>query len=71
MYANEYYTAKREIKLQREKLKKLKRSSLNFRRELRKFIESAITVYGHAWCMDVKRERIKMAKLIVKEFRFN
>jgi len=34
---------------------------------LYEFLEALITVKGHAWCMDVKSERRKMAKLISKE----
>jgi len=36
---------------------------------LSKFLEALITVKGHAWCMDVKSERRKMAKLISKEIK--
>jgi len=31
------------------------------------FLEALITAKGHAWCMDVKSERRKMAELISKE----
>jgi hypothetical protein len=34
---------------------------------LPEFLEALITVKGHAWCMDVKSERCKMAKLIGRE----
>lgn len=34
---------------------------------LAKFLEALITVKGHAWCMDEKSERRKMAKLISRE----
>ena len=38
--------------------------SLVFKKEFRKYIELIITAKGHAWCMDVKRERKKMAGLV-------
>ena len=35
------------------------------RKDLEIYLEAIITVHGHAWCMDVKNERKKMARLIV------
>jgi hypothetical protein len=37
-----------------------------YEKALRRYIESLITVYGYAWCMDVKSERRKMAILVAK-----
>jgi hypothetical protein len=34
---------------------------------LPELLEVLITLKGHAWCMDVKSERRRMAKLISKE----
>ena len=36
---------------------------------LPEFLEALITVKGHAWCMDVKSERRKIAKLISREIQ--
>ena len=38
-------------------------------RFLPEFLEALITVKGHAWCMDVKSERRKMARLISEEMK--
>ena len=38
---------------------------IDSRRDLEKYLEAVITIRGHAWCMDVKDERHKLAKLIV------
>jgi len=38
-------------------------------RFLQDFLEALITVKGHAWCMDVKSERRKMAKLVSEEIK--
>lgn len=65
MNSREYYKAKKEFPLQKIILKKLSQSSPDHRKELLKFVELLITVKGHAWCMDVKNERKKMAKLLV------
>ncbi len=34
-------------------------------KDLEKYLEAIITVKGHAWCMDTKNERRKIAKLII------
>ena len=41
-------------------------NNLEKRGDLLKYIEAVITVNGHAWCMDVKAERKKMARLFVE-----
>jgi hypothetical protein len=61
MWITEYQEAKREF----PKLRLIARDS----RFLSKFLEALITVKGHAWCMDVKSERRKMASLISKEIK--
>lgn len=38
--------------------------SNTFRKALEKYLEALIELKGHAWCMDVRSERRKMAKLI-------
>lgn len=58
-------TEYQEAKLALPKLRRAARDP----KFLEKFIEALITVKGHAWCMDVKSERRKMAKLISKEIK--
>ena len=60
----EYREAKRLLKLHRKLIKEVKPGGMIFKETLRKHIESLIAVRGHAWCMDVKVERKKMAKLM-------
>jgi hypothetical protein len=36
---------------------------------LPEFLEALITAKGHAWCMDVRSERRKMAKLVSREMK--
>ena len=43
----------------------LKRLLIDSREDLEKYLEAVITKKGHAWCMDVKNERRKIARLIV------
>ncbi|MDE2021792.1 MAG: hypothetical protein KGI71_02610 [Patescibacteria group bacterium] len=43
-----------------------RREIVDFAKDLEKYLEAVITLKGHAWCMDVKAERQKMAKLIVR-----
>lgn len=33
------------------------------------YVYCLITVHGHAWCMDIKAERIKMSLLISEELQ--
>ena len=68
MHAIEYYKAERKLEPQRKKLKGLKQNGQEFQKELSKLIELTITVFGHAWCMDVKSERRKMVRLISQVF---
>lgn len=65
MNASEYKNAKRELPKQWQVLVDSRNISA-YRKELQKFLELLITVKGHAWCMDVKSERKKMAKLIAE-----
>jgi hypothetical protein len=39
-------------------------ASFATQKDLEKYLEALIAVKGHAWCMDVKSERKKIAKLI-------
>ncbi|MGC9599614.1 MAG: hypothetical protein ABSE18_04485 [Minisyncoccia bacterium] len=58
MSPDEYYRAKKKLALyQKSPHKTLKKN-------LPEFLELVITVRGHAWCMDVREERRKMAKLM-------
>lgn len=59
MNVREYLNAKRYLKLRENIVKK----------EIIKMIESTITVYGHAWCMDVSAERKKMARLLAARLK--
>jgi len=56
MWITEYQKAKNA-------LPKLRRAAQD-PKFLAQFLEALITVKGHAWCMDVKSERRKMARLI-------
>lgn len=38
---------------------------IDSREDLEKYLEAVVAVKGHAWCMDMKSERRKMAKLII------
>ena len=68
MHWCEYYEARGALEPQRKLVKRMKRGSPAYRKELKKFLELLITVKGGAWCMDVKSERRKMSKLIADEF---
>ena len=59
MWTTEYQKAK-------EVLPKLRLAAKD-PRFFAEFLEALVTVKGHAWCMDVKSERHKMAKLISRE----
>ena len=61
----EYEKAKKRIGLQQQIVENLKIDNPHYAKELQKYLEMVITVKGHAWCMDVKSERRKMAKLVV------
>ena len=65
MNIGEYNAAKTALPKIEKELGSLRRNSPAYKKELRKYIESLITVKGHAWCMDVKAERKKMAKLLI------
>jgi hypothetical protein len=57
----------REYKQAEIALPKLRLAAQRDSKFLPAFIEALVTVKGHAWCMDVKSERHKLAKLIAKE----
>ncbi len=61
MWTTEYREARRALPKLRQAVKNPK--------ILPEFLEALITVKGHAWCMDVKSERRKMAKLISREIK--
>lgn len=69
MTQQEYYQA--QVSISRKKLVAQK-EFINKPKELtaafRSYFEALITIEGHGWCMDVKSERNKMAKLITKGF---
>ncbi len=69
MLPSEYEEVRLMLEPQLALVKKLKKNSPVYEREVRKFIEFLVTVKGHAWCMDVQSERRKMAKLIVGALR--
>ena len=50
---------------QSEYNKALKKLNKKRQIDLLSYFEAVITVKGHAWCMDVKSERKKMAKLFM------
>ncbi|HAH32238.1 MAG TPA: hypothetical protein DCL44_07995 [Elusimicrobia bacterium] len=60
----EYTEAKKALARSQKALNTLRRDSLGYKNELRKYIESLIAFKGHALCMDVKAERKKMARLL-------
>ena len=69
MHIEEARAAERKIEPQREKVKKMKRNGAAFQREFQKLTELTITAFGNAWCMDVKGERRKMAKLVSAQLK--
>ena len=60
----EYETAKQKLEPQRRILQNLSPNDTGYEKQLQKYLETLITVKGHAWCMDVATERRKMAKLM-------
>ena len=60
----EYEKAKKKLEPQMQALKNLKVSNSDYVKQLQRYLETLITVKGHAWCMDVASERRKMAKLV-------
>jgi hypothetical protein len=62
----DYEKAIKGLEPQMHIMKNLKADSLDYAKQLQKYLEIVITVKGHAWCMDVKAERRKMAKLVVR-----
>ena len=60
----EYTEAKKELPNLEKALHEFDRHSPACKKTFWKFIELLITVKGHAWCMDVKAERKKMARLL-------
>lgn len=68
----EFETAKKRLEIQRQIVENLNSNDTDRKKQLRKYLETLITVKGHAWCMDVAYERRKMAKLVggaVEELR--
>lgn len=67
MTSQDYYEAKavfseRKLLAQKE----LSNEPAGSNRAFTSYIETLITIKGHAWAMDVKSERKKMARLITK-----
>lgn len=60
----EYEKAKKSLESQRQIVENLKTDNPYYAKELQKYLETVITIKGHAWCMDVAIERRKMAKLV-------
>ena len=60
----EFETAKEKLGPQRRILQNLSPNDTGYEKQLQKYLETLITVKGHAWCMDVATERRKMAKLM-------
>ena len=60
----DYEKAIKGLEPQMQIMKNLRADSLDYAKQLQKYLEIVITVKGHAWCMDVKAERRKMAKLV-------
>ena len=67
MAYSEYLQTKR-VFLKSELLarQELMNRSLRSTKALADYFESLIAIEGHAWCMDVRNERQKMARLLVK-----
>ena len=65
MYLYEIVAAKQRLGPQKKLVKSLQPDPFVFKKEIQKYIELLITAKGHAWCMDVKTERQRMARLIV------
>ena len=62
----EFYSAMRALPRRQKRFSDLRLHGSDFTKALQKYLEAVITVHGHAWCMDVKSERVKMAKLITE-----
>ena len=60
----EYNEAKKELARSKKMLGKSRHHTPVYKKEFLKFIELLIAVKGHAWCMDEKTERKKMARLL-------
>ncbi|MBU1179119.1 hypothetical protein KKB69_02180 [Patescibacteria group bacterium] len=60
----EYTEAKKELPNLEKALREFDRHSPAYKKTFQKFIELLIAVKGHAWCMDEKAERKKMAGLL-------
>ena len=65
MNAYEYHEAKKKFESQKRIVRRFKRNTPAYGKELSKFIELLITIRGHALCMDVKQERKKISRLVV------
>ncbi|OHA64018.1 MAG: hypothetical protein A2842_01620 [Candidatus Wildermuthbacteria bacterium RIFCSPHIGHO2_01_FULL_48_25] len=61
----DYEKAIKGLEPQMQIMKNLRADSLDYAKQLQKYLEMLITVKSHAWCMDVASERRKMAKLVV------
>jgi hypothetical protein len=60
----EFHEAKEKLLAFKQKLAGAERGTPYYGRALRNYLYAVITVKGHAWCMDVAKERRKMSKLV-------
>lgn len=65
MNYRDYYLAKKNLGVKEGELKSIMHDEDDFKQALKDYIEMVITLKGHSWCMDVKSERRKMARLLV------
>ena len=67
-YLFEQYWKKLKLEFKRNKVNFLQKypsvQKNNYPEGLKRITELGIELKGHAWCMDVKSERKKMAKLV-------
>jgi len=61
----EYFDAQNKLEALYDKVRKLSPHGRDLSNALKEYFEALITIRGHAWCMDVRVERRKMARLVV------
>ena len=61
----EYFNAQNKLEALYDGVRKLSPRGRDLSKALKEYFEALITVKGHAWCMDVRLERRKMARLVV------
>lgn len=66
MTRQEYENARLRIEKTKNKFFVVISDEPSQRENLQRYFEDLITICGHGWCMDVRRERRKMARLVTR-----